>query len=406
MHIAFLTTEYVTEPLFDGGLANYLHRTALSMADQGHKVEIFTRSSSNETVIHRGIPVHRICPPTQLRGILSRLTQNKLRTSVSSLLYSWAARRCFIRRHRQQPFDIIQATNLLASGLALSYRSPVPVVVRVSSHIPYTRRANNVEQSQTKDMILSDYLIQHTLKRVSGVYAPSKLLSKIIEGEIGVPTSVIRPPFFVETNEVDPLVYDQDLKSHPYLLYFGTINRLKGSVVLATALNLALQRHPDMHFVIAGKTQSMSDGRTYLDNLIESVGSNSSRVHCVGRLPHSQLYPVIAGAKGVVLPSLIDNLPNTCLEAMSQNQVIVGTRGTSFEELLESDVSGILVPPGDDYALLEAISRVWTMSNSERELMGAAAKARLEKEFAPEVACQSLEEWLTPFIKKTLSHDT
>lgn len=405
MHIAFVTTEYITERTFDGGLANYLHRIALSMADRGHRVEIFTRSSSNETLIHRGIPVHRICPPTRLRGILNRLTYNKLRTSVSILLYSWAVRRRFIRHHRQQPFDIIQATNLLASGLALSYRSPVPLVVRVSSHIPYTRRANNVEQSQSLDIILSDYLIQHTLKRVSGVYAPSKLLSRIIEDETGVPTNVIRPPFFIETNEVDSFVYDQVLKSHPYLLYFGTVNRLKGSVVLAKALNLALQRHPDMHFVIAGKTQSMSDGRTYLDNLIESVGSNSNRVHCVGRLPHSQLYPVIAGAKGVVLPSLIDNLPNTCLEAMSQGRVIIGTRGTSFEELIDPEVNGLLVSPGDERALVEAMSRVWMMSNSERERMGAEAKVKAQEEYSPENACQSLEKWLTLFIKKTLPHD-
>ncbi len=36
LRIAFVTMEYVTENYFDGGLANYLHRTTTALARLGH----------------------------------------------------------------------------------------------------------------------------------------------------------------------------------------------------------------------------------------------------------------------------------------------------------------------------------------------------------------------------------
>ncbi|MBE2192952.1 MAG: glycosyltransferase family 4 protein [Anaerolinea sp.] len=399
MHIAFLTTEYVTEPSFDGGLANYLQRIALSMLSRGHQVEIFVRAPNNEIFNHQGVIIHRVKMMSSVSRVLKKLLRGKFGASLNIMLFGWAARRSLLRRHRYQPFDVVQAASYLASGIGLSHLSPVPMVVRVSSYGPFTRRENHIDQRPSSDTVLKDFLEKHALKHAAGVYAPSSLLANIILQETGVKASVVRPPFFIETTDVDETIYKQSLGNMPYLLYYGAVNRLKGCVVLANALSRAFQRHPDLHFVIAGKVQMMPDGKSYLDHILETAGDNANRVHYIGRLPHSQLYPVIRGATGVVLPSLIDNLPNTCLEAMSQGRVIIGTNGTSFEELIESDISGLLVPPSDEHALLEAMSRLWTMPNSERERMGSEAKAKLQRDFSPETTCQSLEEWFNPFIK-------
>ena len=75
MRIAFLTTEFVTEASFFGGLANYLFRTGLALKNLGHDPVVFVLSNKEQTFLHRGIEVHRIRmnSPLYVR-ILDRLT--------------------------------------------------------------------------------------------------------------------------------------------------------------------------------------------------------------------------------------------------------------------------------------------------------------------------------------------
>ena len=60
MRIAFATPEYVTEPDYDGGLANYLHRVALSLARMCHEPVIFVAADEKGSFIHHGVEVRRV----------------------------------------------------------------------------------------------------------------------------------------------------------------------------------------------------------------------------------------------------------------------------------------------------------------------------------------------------------
>ena len=113
-------------------------------------------------------------------------------------------------------------------------------------------------------------------------------------------------------------------------------------------------------------------------------------------LPHSQLYPVIAGAHFVVLPSLIDNSPNACLEAMGLGKVVIGTIGTSFDELIIDGVNGFLVPPADPESLAAKMISAWTDPGLAR--MAEAAKQRMQ-EFAPEKTVTSLLSYYSEVLQ-------
>ena len=110
-------------------------------------------------------------------------------------------------------------------------------------------------------------------------------------------------------------------------------------------------------------------------------GKDADRLVFIGQTPHEQLYPIIAGARLVVLPSLIDNLPNTCLEAMALGRPVIGTIGASFDEVLTEGETGFLVPAGDVKALATKICEAWTHPRLDE--IGRAAKLKAE-EFAPE----------------------
>ncbi len=110
--------------------------------------------------------------------------------------------------------------------------------------------------------------------------------------------------------------------------------------------------------------------------------------------PHNQLYPVIKGARLVVLPSLIDNFPNTCLEAMALAKPVVGTTGASFEELIVEGKTGFLVPAGEVDALADKINEVWITSSPGE--IGQEAKRKVQ-DFSPEQTIQRFLDYCELF---------
>jgi len=197
---------------------------------------------------------------------------------------------------------------------------------------------------------------------------------------------LIRTPFYVETREWDSAVYDLFFKDKKYALYFGRFQRHKGFHTLARALPHFLRQCPDAYVALVGRDMETSLG-SMAGFARAQCNGYAERLLILQNLPHSQLYPIIAGAHLVVLPSLIDNLPNACLEAMGLGKVVIGTMGTSFEELITDGVNGFLVPPGCSQSLAEKMVHAWI--DERLPAMSAAAKRQI-LDFAPEKTIASL----------------
>jgi len=95
-----------------------------------------------------------------------------------------------------------------------------------------------------------------------------------------------------------------------------------------------------------------------------------------------------------VLPSRLETWGDVLLEAMAYNLPCIGVAGQSMEEIIENDVTGLIVPPEDIESLATALSQL--LSNTElRCQLGLAARQRIEQTYTwPHVV-----ERLTPAIK-------
>ncbi len=91
-----------------------------------------------------------------------------------------------------------------------------------------------------------------------------------------------------------------------------------------------------------------------------------------------------------VLPTLADNTPVTLLEAMASGLPSVATRVGGIPEMLESGLSGHLVPPGDVAALAAAVEGL-ASDPPARARMGRAARAAAETRFSLERMVSELE---------------
>ena len=72
---------------------------------------------------------------------------------------------------------------------------------------------------------------------------------------------------------------------------------------------------------------------------------------------------------------------------MALGKPVIGTRGASFEEMLDEGKTGFLVSPGSATELAEKVIEAWTHPRLNEIAEAARAKAR---EFAPESVVQTL----------------
>jgi glycosyltransferase involved in cell wall biosynthesis len=331
------------------------------------------------------VKVHRV---TLKRGwqTVNRLTRYTFSTSLHWLNVSAQVFRKLKELHRQKPFDFIQYPNYSSCGVFAIPFLRATHVVRASSFEPALNDAAGVKRNL--DTALSERLENLQYRLTRNVFAPSRAVQSMLEQKAGVAgVRVIRSPFYVESSELDPAVFEQFLKGKRYVLYFGRFQLHKGFHILVQALPRFFERYPDAYAVLVGRDMetrlassmaafARAECRCFVDRLI-----------LLENLPHSRLYPVIEGARLVALPSLIDNMPNSCLEAMGIGKVVIGTEGASFEELISDGVNGFLVRPNDPEALADKLIAAW--EDPRLNEMSMAAKQRM-RDFAPEQTVSSL----------------
>ena len=378
MRIAFVTTEYITEPLFAGGLANYTYRIARALRELGHDVEVFVPGKPEASFEHDGVAVHRLKlrNPIYLR-VLQRLLRWRLRYGryagyIDMLKRIWTLRAGLKKRHREQPFDLVHYTHLLGTG---ALRSGVPSVVRLSSYrdlwVPFGFHFTSRFQGFLEDM---------ALKRADAVFAPSDHVANYVRSKLRVPVTIIESPCPLPPGDEDASVWEKHLGSgKPYGLYFGSLAEWKGVFVLAEALKTFLAEHEDLRFVFVGNDLSTRDGKPASEFILQELVDFKNRLMRLESMPHAQLFPIIRNADFVALPSLAENFPNTCIEAMMLGKIVLGTRGHGFDQLIQDGKNGLLCEPGDVDSLTNALRRAATLCQNDKERMGKLAQNRIDR---------------------------
>jgi glycosyltransferase involved in cell wall biosynthesis len=76
----------------------------------------------------------------------------------------------------------------------------------------------------------------------------------------------------------------------------------------------------------------------------------------------------------LVLATRYEELPSVLVEGMAAGLPVVASRVGGIPALVEHDVNGLLVPPGDADALAAAITRVLTEPSTAARLSAAARR--------------------------------
>jgi glycosyltransferase involved in cell wall biosynthesis len=144
-------------------------------------------------------------------------------------------------------------------------------------------------------------------------------------------------------------------------------NQLKGFQLLKDAFRF-IAGHDLQLVIFGGKKGECSQTINGL-NVIET-----------GKITDDDYLTALYSAADVfVIPSMIDNYPNTVLEAMSCGTPCVGFKVGGIPEMIDHQVNGYLVDPFDTKQLAEGI--LWVLSDKEkRDELGKNARCKIEKE--------------------------
>jgi glycosyltransferase involved in cell wall biosynthesis len=121
----------------------------------------------------------------------------------------------------------------------------------------------------------------------------------------------------------------------------------------------------------------------------------SRRIDWRGAMPQPEVLAAYREADLFVLASKVakdgdrDGLPNVLIEAQSQRLACVSTDVSAIPELIEQNVTGLLVPPGNPIALAEALERLIRLPE-ERARLGAGGEHHVRRHFSMEAGINLL----------------
>jgi len=154
----------------------------------------------------------------------------------------------------------------------------------------------------------------------------------------------------------------------------------------------ALERFPQLVFEVAGDGEQ----REGLERLHAELGLGDRFVlrGSVADVPNFLRTVDVA-----VLPSFSEGMSNALLEYMAAGRAIVATDVGANAKLLDNGKCGLLVPPGDGAAVVEALGKL-IASPLRAAGYGAAARTRVDAEFSRDAMRKRFESFYCGLVSR------
>ena len=220
--------------------------------------------------------------------------------------------------------------------------------------------------------------------KVDVFVATTKEIKKGLETD-GIPPDRIRfIPNFVDLQNFSPaptvakakIKHEFGWQGKQVVSFSGRLVPRKGIEVLLEAWTTVHQQCPSSLLVIMGEGPQ---GSEYIQ-LAHSKGLSDS-VLFLGQVANITLY--LHATDVFVLPSFQEGLPNSLLEAMGCALPAVASRIGGVEDVIQTEINGLLVDPGRMDDLAQAVIRL-LQNPEEAEQIGLEAARTIQEKYVLE----------------------
>ncbi|MEO5903270.1 MAG: glycosyltransferase family 4 protein [Gemmatimonadaceae bacterium] len=373
MKVLFLTHSF---PRFSGDApGSFLLRLAIALRDEDVRVHVVAPAAD-------GIPTEDdIDGITVERFRYAPRKYEKLAytgTMAQDVATSWSARLAlvgffgsdFVRAvgaRRSFDPDLIHSHWWFPSGVVGTWLSSL-------SHKPLVTTLHGTDVRLAKKIGMSRPLFRRVVNHSAKVTTVSNWLSSEVASLISVPRPAVAP-MPVATERFVP----GSFRENERFLFAGRLNRQKGLEHLIRALS-KMRQHALLDVVGDGPLESE------LRSLASELGV-ADRIAWMGQLKQPDLVRLYQCATALVVPSIDEGLGLVAAEALLCETPVVAFRSGGLTDIIQDDMTGILVTPGDPTELAKALDRVLDNPTEARDL-GKAGRMFALSAFAPESAAR------------------
>lgn len=369
MHLGFVSYEYPPDT-GQGGIATYIEQVSGLLASRGAEIDVVVASPTRSGVL-------RLSPTLRLHLISCSSRAEFIRRSPETLASI----------HARFPFDGIECPEYGAEArfireqlpsvkLWIKLHTPAYLVKRLNDRYydqGFLRRIKKLWKPYRKEKD-PEYI---ALQIADRILAPCDSMRQIAltDWELS-PDRVMTVPNPYRVGESFSGIDLPD--GSPTLIYAGRLETRKGVWNLAKAIPRVLQQMPEARFIFLGKdSRGPLRQRSMKQVLLQELGACADRVDFIDAVPLEEVPRVLARASVAVFPSLWENFPNVCLEAMAAGRAVVASNQGGMVDMLTPADGGVFIDPDNPSDIADTLLsllrhpdriRAMGMRNRERAL--------------------------------------
>lgn len=274
----------------------------------------------------------------------------------------------FARRMEQLGVDHIHAhwaTHPALAAYVASRLSGIPYSFTAHAHDIYVERPMLEEKMRRAAFVVT---ISEFNRRFLETLYGAGVSARVVVVHCGTDTSVFRPPPPRESGTWT-------------IVCVASLQPQKGHKFLIAACRRLVDQGVAVHCVLVGDGET----RPALEAQIRDAGLGNV-VQLAGQQPRHRVVELMGNADVVVQPSVVlpsgkmEGIPVALMEALAMERPVVATSISGVSELVEDEVTGLLVSPARPDELADAIGRLYR----DRELgarLGRAGRQRVMRDF-------------------------
>lgn len=203
-------------------------------------------------------------------------------------------------------------------------------------------------------------LVSASIKQSAGVIVPSVYLQQVF--------SQFKQASTIVANTLDPELFKPTKKQvNSAQLHIIVTRNLEAIYDVATAIRafaLILQSHPTAKLTLAGEGPELAQ----LQQLVTELQLDTA-VNFVGRLNRNDMAALYQSADIMLNTSLVDNSPNSLIEAMASGVAIISSNVGGIPLLVKHEYDALLVPPQKPDLIFQQLQRLLNEPELKQQLI-------------------------------------